>query len=133
MTPQEFIDQYQNLLDASHAAVRELERSLQSLCDEARASNISCDTCAHSCVTHIIRCKEYCDNDGYMSRPCFDYTPETPFTAQIRGLHPPQELVDEIIAAWEKYCPIAKLPEHLQAPLVEIIRLVYRQNKSESE
>lgn len=124
MTPQEFSSHVQNLLDARDTALRELERNLSSLCDEARASNISCDTCAHSCITHIVDCTEYCDKNICTYRPCLFYTPETPFTAQIRGLHPPQELVDEIIAAWDKYCPIAELPEHLQAPLVEIIRLV---------
>lgn len=126
MTPQEFSSHVRSLLDARDAASRELERKLQSLCDEARASNISCDTCAHSCITHIVDCTEHCDNNICTYRPCLFYTPETTFTAQIRLLCPHQGLVDEIMAAWGEHCSIAELPKRLQAPLVEIIKLVQK-------
>lgn len=127
MTPQEFSSHVQSLLDARDAASRELERNLSSLCDEARASNISCDTCAHSCITHIVNCTERCDKNICTYRPCLFYTPETTFTAQIRLLCPHQGLVDEIMAAWDEYCPIAELPKHLQSSLVEIVKLVHEQ------
>ena len=127
MTPQEFSGHVQNLLDARDAASRELERNLSSLFDEARASNISCDTCAHSCITHIVDCTERCDKNICTYRPCLFYTPETTFTAQIRLHCPHQRLVDEIMAAWDEHCPIAELPKHLQTPLVEIVKLVHEQ------
>ena len=126
MTPQEFSIHVRNLLDARDAASRELERNLSSLFDEARASNISCDTCAHSCITHIVDCTEHCDKNICTYRPCLFYTPETTFTAQIRLLCPHQRLVDEIMAAWDEHCPIAELPECLQAPFAEIIKLVQK-------
>lgn len=127
MTPQEFSSHVQNLLDARDITLREFERNLSFLCDEARASNISCDTCAHSCITHIADCTEHCNKNICTYRPCLFYTPETTFTAQIRLLCPHQGLVDEIMAAWDECCPIAELPKHLQTSLVEIIKLVYEQ------